>query len=71
LLDKARREQSDDQRRQLYRQANGLIMDDLPVLPMLTLRSGFVCYHPRVKGFRNPKQNWHSFRNVWIEESDV
>jgi peptide/nickel transport system substrate-binding protein len=69
LLDKARREQSDDQRRQLYRQANGLIMDDLPVLPMLNLRRGDVCYHPRVKGFRNPSQNWHSFSNVWIDSS--
>ncbi|MBZ9800068.1 MULTISPECIES: ABC transporter substrate-binding protein [unclassified Mesorhizobium] len=67
LLDKARQTQSDDQRRQLYREANLLIMDDLPVLPMLTLRRGSVCYHPRVKGFRNPRQNWHSFKNVWMD----
>jgi peptide/nickel transport system substrate-binding protein len=66
LLDKARRTRNDAQRSQLYRRANALIMDDLPVLPMLTLRRGAVCYHPRVKGFRNPSQNWHSFKNVWI-----
>jgi peptide/nickel transport system substrate-binding protein len=70
LLDKARQTQNDDQRIQLYREANLLIMDDLPVLPMLTLRRGSVCYHPRVKGFRNPRQNWHSFKNVWTD-SDV
>ncbi|RWG80550.1 MAG: ABC transporter substrate-binding protein [Mesorhizobium sp.] len=67
LLDKGRQTQSDDQRSQLYREANLLIMDDLPVLPMLTLRRGSVCHHPRVKGFRNPRQNWHSFKNVWTD----
>lgn len=67
FLDKARRQQDDDQRIQLYRQANKLIMEDLPVLPMLNLRRGSVCYHPRIKGFRNPHQNWHSFTNVWID----
>ncbi|SMH26783.1 ABC transporter substrate-binding protein [Mesorhizobium australicum] len=70
LLDKARRTQNDDQRGQLYRQANAKIMEDLPVLPMLNLLRGNVCYHPRVKGFRNPRQNWHSFKNVWTD-SDI
>ncbi|MBZ9823527.1 ABC transporter substrate-binding protein [Mesorhizobium sp. CA4] len=69
LLDKARQTQGDDERRQLYREANLVIMDDLPLLPMLTLRRGYVCYHPRVKGFRNPRQNWHSFKNVWTDSS--
>jgi len=67
LLDDARRAQNDDQRIKLYRQANAQVMDDLPVLPMLTLRRGSVCYHPRVKDFCNPRQNWHSFKNVWID----
>ncbi|KQU87741.1 hypothetical protein ASD12_30235 [Mesorhizobium sp. Root102] len=70
LLDKARQVQSDDQRSKLYREAHALIMDDLPALPMLTLQRGSVCYHPRVKGFRNPRQNWHSFKNVWTD-SDI
>jgi peptide/nickel transport system substrate-binding protein len=70
LLDKARQVQSDDQRSKLYREAHALIMDDLPALPMLTLKRGSVCYHPRVKGFRNPRQNWHSFKNVWTD-SDI
>jgi peptide/nickel transport system substrate-binding protein len=69
LLDNARQAKEFDQQRQLYREAHAAIMDGLPVLPMLTLRSGFVCYHPRVKDFRNPKQNWHSFSNVWIDSS--
>jgi peptide/nickel transport system substrate-binding protein len=69
LLDKARQTQNGNQRSQLYRQANALIMDDLPVLPMLTLQRGAVCCHPRVKGFRNPSQNWHSFKNVWKDAS--
>src|SRR5690606_38690467 len=66
ILDKARQNGNDDQRSQLYRSAHELIMEHLPVLPMLTLRRGAVCYHPRVKGFRNPSQTWHSFKNVWI-----
>lgn len=68
LFDSARRTRNDDRRFQLYRQANALIMSDLPVLPMFTLRRGSVCYHPRVKNFRNPRQNWHSFKNVWIDD---
>ena len=69
LLDQARRTQNDAQRCQLYRQANAQIMDDLPVLPMLNLWRGHVCYHPRVKGFRNPSQDWHTFKNVWVDSS--
>lgn len=67
LLDRARQAGNGDQRGELYRKAHELIMKDLPVLPMLTLRRGSVCYHPRVQGFRNPKQNWHSFKNVWMD----
>jgi len=67
LLDKARRERDHGERTRLYREANELIMRDLPVLPMLNLRTGAVCHHPRVKGLRNPSQNWHSFANVWID----
>lgn len=69
LLDKARRSQDDLQRLQLYRQANKQIMDDLPVLPVLNMRRGNVCYHPRVKGFRNPSQDWNSFKNVWMDSN--
>ncbi|CAN7714851.1 ABC transporter substrate-binding protein [Aminobacter sp. LjRoot7] len=70
LLDEARQTTNDKQRCRLYRDAHSLIMNELPVLPMLTLRRGSVCYHPRVKGFRNPRQNWHSFKNVWTD-SDI
>jgi peptide/nickel transport system substrate-binding protein len=66
-MDKAKRTQDDYQRVQFYRQANAQIMDDLPVLPMLNLRRGNVCYHPRVRGFRNPSQDWNSFKNVWMD----
>jgi peptide/nickel transport system substrate-binding protein len=69
LMDNARQAKEIGQQQRLYREAHGVIMDDLPVLPMLTLRSGFVCYHPKVKGIRNPKQNWHSFSNAWIDGS--
>ncbi|WP_274534564.1 ABC transporter substrate-binding protein [Mesorhizobium sp. Root172] len=71
LLDKARRTQNDDQRGQLYREAHAQIMDNLPVLPILNLQRGNVCYHPRVKGFRNPRQNWHSFKNVWTDSFEL
>lgn len=67
LLDDARQSLPDKRRKQLYRDAHSLVMADLPVLPMLTLRRGSICYHPRVKGFRSPRQNWHSFKNVWID----
>jgi peptide/nickel transport system substrate-binding protein len=67
LLDDARQSRDDKQRQGLYRDAHSVIMSELPVLPMLTLRRGSVCYHPRVKDFRNPRQNWHSFKNVWID----
>ena len=67
LLDRARRTQEDESRKALYRQAHAQIMDDLPVLPMLTLARGMVCHHPRVRGFRNARQNWHSFKNLWID----
>lgn len=67
LLDRARRMQEDESRKALYRQAHARIMDDLPVLPMLTLARGMVCHHPRVRGFRNARQNWHSFKNLWID----
>ncbi|MBZ9765036.1 ABC transporter substrate-binding protein [Mesorhizobium sp. CA8] len=67
FLDDARRTQEDKQRFELYRDAHSIIMNDLPVIPILTLARGNVCYHPRVRGLRNPRQNWHSFKNVWMD----
>jgi peptide/nickel transport system substrate-binding protein len=67
LLDLARTELIESRRIELYRIAHRLIMEDLPILPLLTLRSGNVVHGPNVKGFRFPAQNWHDFRQVWLE----
>jgi peptide/nickel transport system substrate-binding protein len=67
LLDLARTELHQTRRIELYRIAHRLIMDDLPLLPVVTMRSGAVVYSPRVKNFRFPAQNWHDFKRVWLE----
>jgi len=67
LLDIARHELDDRVRTTHYRTANDLVMHELPVLPVLTVDAGVVVHSRRVRGFRYPKQNWHSFKNVSIE----
>jgi peptide/nickel transport system substrate-binding protein len=64
LLDLARTELVDQRRTELYRIAHRLIMDDLPLLPVVTLDAGAVVHSPRVKNFRFPRQNWHDFKRV-------
>ncbi|MGI4796325.1 MAG: ABC transporter substrate-binding protein, partial [Janthinobacterium lividum] len=66
LLDEARTELDEPARIRLYRAAHDLVMTELPVLPVLTVHSGTVVHHPRVRGFRYPRQNWHCFRRVWL-----
>ncbi len=69
LFDLARTERSDARRIEMYRIAHRLIMDDLPLLPVVTVRAGSVVHAPEVKNFRFPRQNWHSFKNVWIDRA--
>lgn len=70
LLDLARTEMREARRVELYRVAHRLIMEDLPILPLLTLKSGDVVHSPNVKGFKFPAQNWHDFRQVWLERQE-
>ncbi len=67
LLDLARTELSERRRIELYRSAHRLIMDDLPLLPVVTIQSGSVVYSPRVKNFRFAPQNWHDLKHVWLD----
>jgi peptide/nickel transport system substrate-binding protein len=67
ILDLARTETSDMRRVELYRVAHRLIMEDLPLLPVLTVKSGNVVYSPAVQNFRFPPQNWNDFKRVWLD----
>ncbi len=67
LLDLARTEISDKRRTELYRVAHRLIMRDLPVLPLFNAGIGGVIYNKRVKGLKDPAQNWNDFKTVWLE----
>lgn len=67
LLDLARTEISDARRVELYRVAHRLIMDDVPLLPVVTVQSGNVVHSPHVKNFRFPRQNWHDFKRVSLD----
>jgi peptide/nickel transport system substrate-binding protein len=66
LFDLARTELSGTRRTELYRIAHRLIMGDLPLLPVLTVRAGAVVHSQRVRDFRFPRQNWHDFKRVWL-----
>jgi len=66
VLDRARHELDDRKRTALYRQANAIAMDELPVLPVLTLDDGAVAHGPRITNFIHPRQNWHSFHRVEV-----
>lgn len=70
LLDLARTELHPSRRTELYRVAHRLIMEDLPLLPVVTMRSGAVVHSHRVKNFRFPPQNWHEFKRVWLETAE-
>ncbi len=70
LLDLARTELSDSRRIEIYRIAHRLIMDDLPLLPVVTVRAGAVVHAPHVRNFRFPRQNWHDFKRVWIDHGN-
>jgi peptide/nickel transport system substrate-binding protein len=70
ILDLARTETSATRRVELYRVAHRLIMDDLPLLPVLTVRSGNVVHSPVVRDFRFPPQNWNDFKRVWLDLRD-
>lgn len=67
LLDLARTELADTRRVELYRIAHQLIMDDMPLLPVVTIHAGAVVHSPEVKNFRFPRQNWHDFTRVWLD----
>jgi len=67
ILDSARREQIEPRRIDLYRAANRLVAEQLPVLPLLTIRRGLVAHSKRVKNFRFASQNWHDLRNVTLD----
>ncbi len=69
LLDRARTELNEEARIGLYRSAHARIMEELPVLPVVTVHSGTVVHHPRVRGFKYPKQNWHCFHRVWFSDN--
>jgi peptide/nickel transport system substrate-binding protein len=71
LLDLARTELSDTRRIELYRIAHRLIMDDLPLLPVVTVHAGSVVHSPHVKDFRFPPQNWHDFKRVWLDRDNL
>jgi peptide/nickel transport system substrate-binding protein len=66
LLERARRETDDVARCALYRAAHARVMEELPVLPVVTVHTGTVVHHPRVRNFLYSKQNWHSFAQVWL-----
>lgn len=70
LLDLARTELRETRRTELYRVAHRLIMEDLPLLPVVTMQSGSVVYSPRERNFRFPPQNWHEFKRVWLERRE-
>jgi peptide/nickel transport system substrate-binding protein len=67
ILDLARTETSDTRRVELYRIAHRLIMEDLPLLPVLTIKSGNVVHSPVVQDLRFPPQNWNDFKRVWLD----
>lgn len=70
LLDLARTELLDDRRIEIYRIAHRLIMEELPLLPVVTVRAGAVVHAPHVRNFRFPRQNWHDFKRVWIDHGN-
>ena len=71
LLDLARTNLSDEQRIALYRKAHRLIMEDAPLLPVVTVCSGMVVHAPYVKNLKFPRQNWHDFKRVWTSNENT
>ena len=70
LLNSARTDSSEKRRTELYRKAHRLIMEDAPLLPVVTVRTGMVVHAPHVRNFKFPRQNWHDFKRVWIDRDD-
>lgn len=66
LIDQALSEQDRAKRYAIYRQAEAILLDELPILPVYyyaksTLRS------PWVKGFWPNSQDIHPLRDIWLE----
>lgn len=66
ILDSARTDLRQEERTRLYREAQRLLMNDMALLPVLTIVRGLVVHSPNVQNFRFPRQNWHDFRQVWL-----
>lgn len=67
LLDLARIEMNDQRRIELYRVIHRLVMEDAPLLPVSNVKAGAVIHNKRVRNFKYPAQNWHSFKRVWLD----
>jgi peptide/nickel transport system substrate-binding protein len=67
ILDCARVEIDDNERRELYRIAHRKIMNDAPLLPVANIAAGAVAHAPFVTGFTYSPQNWHDLSGVSLD----
>ena len=68
LLDKATTEPDPLKRIQLYQEAEQIIVNEAPWVPMWWGASGKILVKPGVNGFRISPLGGYSFRDVWIEK---
>lgn len=66
LIDTADREEDPEQRMQVFRQAEGTLMDELPILPIYFYVSKNMV-KPHVRGFYNNIQDVHPVWAMWID----
>ncbi len=66
LIEEARREQDSSKRMQMLAQAERLLMDDLPILPIYHYVSKNLV-KPHVRGFYNNIQDFHPIWAIWID----
>jgi oligopeptide transport system substrate-binding protein len=68
-LDVAPRAKTQEQRMAVFTQAEQMLMDDLPVLPIYTYTTAHLV-HPSVKNVADNIMDMQSYREIYLEGAD-
>jgi oligopeptide transport system substrate-binding protein len=66
LIDEAAKEPDEAKRLQMLQQAERLLMDELPIIPIFFYASRNMV-RPEVRGFYNNLQDYHPLRALWLD----